>query len=68
MRFLGFLWRQYLGLMMGSCCTEHNKPGPVDVTSLLVGLIVAGIVIIVAGLLIWYFCQVKWKDNQSRSR
>lgn len=68
MRFLGLLQRQYLGLMMGSWSTEHDKPGPVDVTSLLVGLIVAGIVIVVAGLLIWYFCQVKWKDNLSRSR
>ncbi|XP_011617396.1 transmembrane gamma-carboxyglutamic acid protein 4 [Takifugu rubripes] len=52
-------WKEYI--------QEHDKPGPVDVTSLLVGLIVAGIVIIVAGLLIWYFCQVKWKDNLGRS-
>lgn len=47
--------------------TDQDKQGRLDVTSILVGLIVAGIVIVIVGLLIWYFCHAKWKDNLSRS-
>lgn len=46
--------------------TDSDKQGRVDVTSLLVGLIAAGVVIVIAGLLIWYFCQTKWKNNLTR--
>lgn len=46
--------------------TEKDKRGRVDVTSLLVGLIAGGVVIVIAGLLVWYFCQTKWKGSMSR--
>lgn len=47
---------------------DQNKQGRVDVTSLLVGLVTAGVVIVLVGILIWYFCQTKWKTNPNRSR
>lgn len=37
-----------------------------DVTSLLVGLIIAGVCLVIVGLLLWYFCQGKCKNNESR--
>ncbi|CAN9506990.1 unnamed protein product [Ophioblennius macclurei] len=46
--------------------SDNKSPSKVDVTSLLVGLITAGVAIIVAGLLGWYFCQAKCKNNLSR--
>lgn len=48
--------------------TEKDKRSRVDVTSLLVGLIAGGVVIVIAALLIWYFCQVKWKGGMSRAK
>ncbi|XP_073321219.1 transmembrane gamma-carboxyglutamic acid protein 4 [Pagrus major] len=45
---------------------EKDKRGRVDVTSLLVGLIVAGVSVVIIGLLVWYFCQGKCKNNLSR--
>ncbi|CAG05707.1 unnamed protein product, partial [Tetraodon nigroviridis] len=47
--------------------SDQDKRGRVDVTSLLVGLITAGVVVVIVGLLIWYFCQNKWKNNPNRS-
>ncbi|XP_035015099.1 transmembrane gamma-carboxyglutamic acid protein 4 [Hippoglossus stenolepis] len=46
---------------------KDNRPTRVDVTSLLVGLIIAGVAIVVIGLLLWYFCHGKCKDNFSQS-
>lgn len=48
--------------------TEKDKRGRVDVTSLLVGLIAGGVVIVIVGLLVWYFCQAKWKGSVSRPK
>lgn len=48
--------------------TEKDKRGRVDVTSLLVGLIAGGVVIVIVGLLVWYFCQTKWKGSMSRAK
>lgn len=71
MTLLTLSWRRYLSSAMLNCAvalpTDQNKEGRVDVVSLLVGLITAGIVIVVVGLLIWYLCQVKWKNNPTRS-
>uniref|UniRef100_A0A3P8SGJ2 Proline rich Gla (G-carboxyglutamic acid) 4 (transmembrane) n=1 Tax=Amphiprion percula TaxID=161767 RepID=A0A3P8SGJ2_AMPPE len=53
-------WREYTA-------DKNKRPSRVDVTSLLVGLIVAGVAIIVIGLLVWYFCQGKCKDNRGGS-
>ncbi|XP_076002989.1 transmembrane gamma-carboxyglutamic acid protein 4 [Genypterus blacodes] len=52
-------WKKY---------TEEKDKGPsrVDVTSLLVGLICGGVSLVIMGLLIWYFCQGKCKDDFSR--
>ncbi|XP_070822632.1 transmembrane gamma-carboxyglutamic acid protein 4 [Chaetodon trifascialis] len=47
--------------------TNKDKPGRVDVTSLLVGLIAGGVVLVIVGLLVWYFCQGKCKDDFSRT-
>ncbi|XP_058486410.1 transmembrane gamma-carboxyglutamic acid protein 4 [Solea solea] len=46
----------------------EKRPSRVDVTSLLVGLIVAGVAIVVVGLLLWYFCQGKCKGRASSVR
>lgn len=35
----------------------------IDVTALLVGLIAAGVAIIIVGLLIWYTCQNQCKNK-----
>ncbi|XP_047437263.1 transmembrane gamma-carboxyglutamic acid protein 4 [Mugil cephalus] len=51
-------WKKYID--------KGNRQSRVDVTSLLVGLITAGVAIIIAGLLIWYFCHNKCKNNMSR--
>lgn len=47
--------------------SDKDKHSRVDVTSLLVGLIVGGVAIVITGLLIWYFCQGKCKDDFSRT-
>lgn len=47
---------------------DQNNPGRVDVTGLLVGLVAGGVVIVLVGILIWYFCQTKRKNNPNRSR
>lgn len=46
---------------------QSQKPGRVDVTSLLIGLISGGVVLVVVALLAWYFCQGKCKDDMSRA-
>lgn len=51
-------WKKYT--------SDHNESSRIDVTSLLVGLITAGVAMIVAGLLVWYFCHAKYKNNLSR--
>ncbi|XP_041794341.1 transmembrane gamma-carboxyglutamic acid protein 4 [Chelmon rostratus] len=52
-------WKKYTA--------DKDKRGRVDVTSLLVGLIAGGVVLVIVGLLIWYFCQGKCKDDLSRT-
>ncbi|XP_041715525.1 transmembrane gamma-carboxyglutamic acid protein 4 [Coregonus clupeaformis] len=44
-----------------------SRPSRLDVTALLVGLIVAGVAIVIVGLLVWYFCKGSCKDNLSRA-
>uniref|UniRef100_A0A8C6SL29 Proline rich Gla (G-carboxyglutamic acid) 4 (transmembrane) n=1 Tax=Neogobius melanostomus TaxID=47308 RepID=A0A8C6SL29_9GOBI len=46
---------------------QSQKPGRLDVTSLLIGLIVAGVVLLIVSLLAWYFCHGKCKDDMSRA-
>ncbi|KAJ0056162.1 hypothetical protein NL108_003448, partial [Boleophthalmus pectinirostris] len=46
---------------------KGQRPSQVDVTSLLIGLIAAGVVLVFVGLLAWYFCQGKCKDDISRA-
>lgn len=46
---------------------KNQRPGRVDVTSLLVGLIAAGVVLVFVGLVVWYFCQGRCKDDMSRA-
>ncbi|XP_051953322.1 transmembrane gamma-carboxyglutamic acid protein 4-like [Xyrauchen texanus] len=41
---------------------KDESSSKVDVTALLVGIISAGVFIVVVGLLIWYFCQGRNKD------
>ncbi len=48
--------------------TGKDKQTRVDVTSLLVGLIAGGVALVTIGLLLWYFCQVKCKDDLNRAR
>lgn len=52
-------WKEYTS-------GNSKNPSRVDVTSLLLGLIGAGVAIIVIGLLVWYFCHGKCKGNMSR--
>ncbi|KAG7270919.1 hypothetical protein CRUP_025670 [Coryphaenoides rupestris] len=53
-------WKKY---------TEEKDKGPgrLDVTSLLVGLIAAGVAVVIISLLTWYFCQGKCKDGLSHT-
>lgn len=46
---------------------QSQRPGRVDVTSLLIGLIAAGVVLLIVALLTWYFCQGKCKDGMSHA-
>lgn len=50
-----------------SYTADKDKRSRVDVTSLLVGLIAGGVAIVTIGLLLWYFCQGKCKDDFSRT-
>lgn len=52
-------WKEYTA-------DKNKRPSRVDVTSLLVGLVIAGVAIIIIGLLVWYFCHGKCKNNMSR--
>lgn len=53
-------WKKYTA-------DKDKNQSRVDVTSLLVGLIAAGVAIVIVGLLVWYFCQGRCKDNMSRA-
>ncbi|XP_072321038.1 transmembrane gamma-carboxyglutamic acid protein 4 [Eucyclogobius newberryi] len=46
---------------------KGQRPSRVDVTSLLIGLIAAGVVLVFVALLAWYFCKGKCKDDMSRA-
>ncbi|KAM7406236.1 hypothetical protein PAMP_000624 [Pampus punctatissimus] len=53
-------WKEYTA-------EKDKRPSRVDVTSLLVGLIVAGVAIVIISLLVWYLYQGKCKDNLSHA-
>uniref|UniRef100_A0A672SYI3 Gla domain-containing protein n=1 Tax=Sinocyclocheilus grahami TaxID=75366 RepID=A0A672SYI3_SINGR len=53
-------WRKYTE-------DKGESQSKVDVTALLVGIISAGVFIVIIGLLIWYFCQGRNKDHGFRS-
>lgn len=53
-------WRKYTE-------DQHQRPSRVDVTSLLIGIIAAGVVLLIVALLTWYFCQGKCKADLSRA-
>ncbi|XP_074522324.1 transmembrane gamma-carboxyglutamic acid protein 4 [Halichoeres trimaculatus] len=53
-------WKKYTA-------DKDKRASRVDVTSLLVGLIAAGVSIVIICLLVWYFCQGKCKDDLSRA-
>uniref|UniRef100_A0A4W5JYB0 Proline rich Gla (G-carboxyglutamic acid) 4 (transmembrane) n=1 Tax=Hucho hucho TaxID=62062 RepID=A0A4W5JYB0_9TELE len=44
-----------------------TRPSRLDVTALLVGLIAAGVAVVIFGLLVWYFCKGSCKENLSRA-
>lgn len=52
-------WKTYI--------SDKDKSSRVDVTSLLVGLIAGGVALVTTGLLLWYFCHGKCKDDFSRT-
>ncbi|KAM9817681.1 transmembrane gamma-carboxyglutamic acid protein 4 [Neosynchiropus ocellatus] len=52
-------WKKYIA-------DKERRSARVDVTSLLVGLIIAGIAVVILCLLLWYFCQGKCKDGLNR--
>ncbi|CAL8403727.1 unnamed protein product [Boreogadus saida] len=57
----GAFWKKYKE-------DEGKRPGGrLDVTSLLVGLISAGVSVVVIGLLSWYFCHGRCKEGSSRT-
>ncbi|XP_077418964.1 transmembrane gamma-carboxyglutamic acid protein 4 [Vanacampus margaritifer] len=53
-------WKQY---------TAEKAKGPsrVDITSLLVALVAVGVIFVLVGLLSWYFCPGKCKDDFSQA-
>ncbi|XP_029281930.1 transmembrane gamma-carboxyglutamic acid protein 4 [Cottoperca gobio] len=53
-------WKKYIA-------DKDKRPSRLDVTSLLVGLIAGGVVLVIVGLLVWYFCHGKCKNNFSRA-
>ncbi|XP_007549889.1 transmembrane gamma-carboxyglutamic acid protein 4 [Poecilia formosa] len=50
-------WKEY---------TKEKNPSRVDVIGLLVGLICAGVVVLILGVLIWYLCRSTFKSGISR--
>ncbi|CAL1603969.1 unnamed protein product [Knipowitschia caucasica] len=46
---------------------KGQRPNRVDVTSLLIGLIAAAVVLVLGALLTWYYCQGKYKDMSRAS-
>ncbi|XP_066556592.1 transmembrane gamma-carboxyglutamic acid protein 4 isoform X2 [Amia ocellicauda] len=52
-------WKEYIKKH------ESQSSRGVDVTALLIGLIAAGIAVVVIGLLFWYFCNRKCKPGRS---
>lgn len=46
---------------------QAQKSGRVDVTSLLIGLIAVGVVLVIVGLLAWYFCHGKGDESRASS-
>ncbi|XP_057698687.1 transmembrane gamma-carboxyglutamic acid protein 4 [Corythoichthys intestinalis] len=46
---------------------KDKRPTRVDITSLLVALIAVGVIFVLVGLLSWYFCPSKCKDDFSRA-
>ncbi|XP_056268793.1 transmembrane gamma-carboxyglutamic acid protein 4 [Pseudoliparis swirei] len=54
-------WKQY-------SAEKDKRHTRVDVTALLVGLVAVGVVIVIGGLLLWYFCHGKCKTfNRANS-
>ncbi|XP_034382012.1 transmembrane gamma-carboxyglutamic acid protein 4 isoform X2 [Cyclopterus lumpus] len=54
-------WKKY-------SAEKDKRQTRVDLTSLLVGLVAVGVVIVIGGLLLWYFCQGKCKNlNRANS-
>ncbi|KAM4602459.1 transmembrane gamma-carboxyglutamic acid protein 4 isoform 1-T2 [Polymixia lowei] len=51
-------WKKYIQ-------DKDKRPSRLDVTSLLVGVIAAGVALVITCLLVWYFCQTKCKDDFS---
>ncbi|XDV29668.1 hypothetical protein PO909_032740 [Leuciscus waleckii] len=54
------------GLFPPVLTDKGESQSKVDVTALLVGIISAGVFIIIVGLVIWYFCQGRNKDHGFR--
>uniref|UniRef100_A0A3P9PE34 Proline rich Gla (G-carboxyglutamic acid) 4 (transmembrane) n=1 Tax=Poecilia reticulata TaxID=8081 RepID=A0A3P9PE34_POERE len=52
-------WKEY---------TKEKNPSRVDVIGLLVGLICAGVVVLILGVLIWYLCRSTFKSGIRRPR
>ncbi|KAJ8413006.1 hypothetical protein AAFF_G00105880 [Aldrovandia affinis] len=47
---------------------EHsNRPSRVDITALMIGLFVAGVSLLIIGLIIWFLCRRRCKGNRTRS-
>ncbi|XP_023672087.1 transmembrane gamma-carboxyglutamic acid protein 4 isoform X2 [Paramormyrops kingsleyae] len=46
---------------------KESHPSRIDVTALLVGIVVTGVSIFLIGLLIWYLCQLQYKNAFPRS-
>ncbi|XP_054627690.1 transmembrane gamma-carboxyglutamic acid protein 4 [Dunckerocampus dactyliophorus] len=53
-------WKKYIA-------EKEEQPSRVDITSLLVALVVVGVIFVLVGLLSWYFCPGKCKDDFSRA-
>ncbi|XP_061882621.1 transmembrane gamma-carboxyglutamic acid protein 4 [Entelurus aequoreus] len=53
-------WKKYTA-------EKEKQSSKVDITSLLVALVVVGVIIVLVGLLSWYFCPGKCKDDFSRT-
>ncbi|XP_061820206.1 transmembrane gamma-carboxyglutamic acid protein 4 isoform X1 [Nerophis lumbriciformis] len=53
-------WKKYTA-------EKEKQSSKVDITSLLVALVVVGVIIVLVGLLSWYFCPGKCKNDFSRA-